>query len=63
MRPHTAIGGTNLELELLLAIVLIGYPESRRVWSTGTVAQRWSAKTHHKRPDIDGSSLNSTTNY
>ena len=34
-----------------------------RVWSTGTVAQRWSAKTHHDGPENGGSSLHSTAPY
>ena len=35
---------------------LRGYPKSRRVWSSAT-------KTHHKMPEIGGSSLHSTTPY
>ena len=35
----------------------------RRVASTGTDAQRWSAKTHQRTPKNGGSSLHSTTPY
>jgi hypothetical protein len=43
--------------------ILTGWELDNRVWSTGTVAQRWSAQTHQEKPQGGGSSLRLTTPY
>ena len=40
-----------------------GMKAQSSVWSTGTVAQRWSAKPHHFPAMLGGSALRSTTPY